>query len=109
MQDIPRILVGRLQAQTLAADAHPDADLLTAFAERGLAEVERGRVMEHLARCGDCREVVAWALPATEEIATPTVAARKDWFSWPVLRWGVVAAGLAAVTSVGVMQYRERI
>ncbi len=107
MQDIPKIVLERL-AQTLAADAHPDADLLTAFAERGLAEAERGRVMEHLARCGDCREVVAWALPTTEEIATPIVAASKDWLSWPVLRWGVVAAGIAAVTSVGVMQYRQR-
>jgi hypothetical protein len=111
MQNVPKIVVKRLQPATgVTADSHPDADLLTAFAERSLAGRERDHVVEHLARCGDCREVVALALPATEgvTIAASANAGRTGWFSWPVLRWGFVAAGIVAVTSVGIVQYRNR-
>lgn len=108
MQDVPKIVVKRLQSP--AADSHPDADLLTAFAEQSLAGRERDSVMEHLSRCGDCREVVALALPAAEEVAPAGVSGSpaRGWFSLPVLRWGVVAAGIIAVASVGFLQFRER-
>ena len=107
MQDVPKIVVKRLQSA--AAESHPDADLLTAFAERSLSGRERESVLQHLARCGDCREVVALALPASDaaEIAKSGRAARH-WFNVPVLRWGVLAAGMAFVISVGVLQYRQR-
>src|ERR1700684_2094392 len=110
MQDVPKIVVKRLQ-ETAAAGPHPDADLLTAFAERSLGETERVRVIEHLSRCSDCREVVALAaLPATEISAenvfvTPTGG---SWFGWPVCRSVAVAAGIVAIASVGIVQYRQR-
>ena len=109
MQDVPKIVLKRLQ-ETLGGRTHPDADLLTAFAEQSLVESERARVMEHLAYCSDCRELVALALPATEPhaVTTSTSTSRSAWFHWPVLRWGVVAAGIVAVISVGVLQYRQR-
>src|SRR6204780_2867541 len=98
MQDVPKIVLKRLQ-ETAVAGPHPDADLLTAFAEQSLAEPERVRVMDHLARCSDCREVLALALPAMELVAVAasaadasTTPARSRWFPWPVLRWGVAAA-----------------
>jgi hypothetical protein len=111
MQNVPKIVRARLQQPTPAtAGAHPDADLLTAFAEHSLAARERDRVLEHLARCADCREVVVLALPATEAVALAGSgsSARIDWLSLPVLRWGVVAAAALAVTSVGLLQYRQR-
>ncbi len=111
MQKVPKIVRARLQQQVPAgADQHPDADLLTAFAERSLATRERDHMLDHLARCGDCREVVALALPPTEivAIASSSNTARIGWLSWPVLRWGVVAAGIFAVTSVGIIQYKQR-
>jgi len=116
MQNIPKIVQARLQRPTPeAALRHPDADLLTAFAEQSLGEYERAHLMEHLAQCGDCREVVVLALPATEAVLVPSSspAARGGWLStawlsWPVLRWSVVAAGLALVTSVGILQYKQR-
>ncbi len=111
MQDIPKIVRQQLKASTPAlmratAELHPDADLLTAFTEHSLAGTERASVVEHLTRCGDCRDVIALALPATEIIVTPATPTRSGWFSLPVLRWGVVAAALVAVTSVEVQQYR---
>ena len=111
MQDVPKIVRDTLQRQKSAtAEPHPDADLLTAFAERSLAARERDHVLEHLARCVDCREVVALALPPTEAIAPVSSgsSARIGWLSWPTLRWGLVVAGILAVTSVGILQYRQR-
>jgi hypothetical protein len=64
MQNVPKIVRERLKAATPAAQ-HPDANALAAFAERLLPERERALVFDHLARCGDCRDIVAWALPAT--------------------------------------------
>src|SRR5580700_5491954 len=110
MQPVPKIVRARLQRpMPPTAEAHPDADLLTAFAERSLVGGERDHVLEHLARCADCREVVAFALPATEEVVlTESPASRRGWLTLPVLRWGVVTVGILALTSVGILQYRQR-
>src|SRR5258708_23121971 len=104
MPELPQIVRERLKASPLPG-IHPDADVLTAFGERLLPESERALVMEHLARCGDCREVIALALPASEvaDVATARIV-KRGWFAWPSLRWAWVAAGIVAVASVGVQQ-----
>jgi Photosynthesis system II assembly factor YCF48/Putative zinc-finger len=109
MQDLPKIVRDRLQ-QPAGAESHPDADLLTAFVERSLVDSERSRVLAHLARCANCREIVTLALPATEAVALPLSVAtpRNHWFNLPALRWGVVAAGILAVASIGIVEYRRR-
>jgi hypothetical protein len=67
-------------------------------------------VMDHLARCADCRDVVVMALPATEILATrfSVGASRSGWLSQLALRWGALAAGILVVASVGVVQYGHR-
>src|SRR5271156_3832469 len=111
MQDVPKIVLKRLQ-ETAAPGTHPDVDLLTAFAEQSLAESERARVMDHLAGCSDCRDVLALALPVMElaavAVAASATPARSRWFAWPVLRWGVAVAGMIAIASIGIVQYRQR-
>ena len=105
MNSVPKIVLDRLKAQPPAA-SHPDADVLTAFAERSLADRERATVLDHLARCGDCREVVALAMPEkTLEVAAPVPA--RGWLSWPVLRWGFVAAGVV-IAAGAVLQLQTR-
>jgi hypothetical protein len=109
MQNVPKIVRERLKAATPAVN-HPDADLLTAFAEHSLPGIERDIVLEHLARCGDCREVVALALPATEPVQTvvsPSSSPSSGWLTWPALRWAFVAAGVIAIASFGIMQYQK--
>ncbi len=107
MESLPKIVVKRLQSP--AADSHPDADLLTAFAEQSLAGAERDHVVEHLARCGDCREVLALALPPQIELV-PLAQVRKNrtLLSGFALRWAAVAAGLVLIASFGVIQYRRQ-
>jgi hypothetical protein len=106
MQNIPKIVRERLKTAT-PAGPHPDAEVLTAFAERSLAELERAVVLEHLARCGQCRDVLALALPAPEALQTVIVPARSRWLTWPALRWGAVAAGVVVVASFGILQYQR--
>jgi hypothetical protein len=90
------------------SDLHPDADLLTAFAEKSLQDPERAGVTDHLARCADCREIVALALPVIEDTTSAGVRPATVWRTGWFLRWGVVAAGIALAASVGVVQFRQR-
>ena len=109
MEKVPQIVSERLKAAAPPVE-HPDAELITAFSERSLPPAERNTVLEHLACCGDCREIVALALPASEpdqQIAHPAHE-HGGWLTWPVLRWGLIAAGLLAITSFGVMQNQRR-
>src|SRR5580704_954692 len=105
MQNVPKIVLDRLQSP--AAESHPDADQLTAFTEQSLAVRERDHVLDHLARCGDCREAVALALPP--EVELPALAGKSaNWLRWPVLRWAAVAAGVVLIASIGTVQYRHQ-
>ncbi len=107
MEKVPQIVSERLKATNVDVN-HPDADLLTAFSERTLSAGERALVLAHLALCMECREVVALALPPTDsvqEVARPSKAA---WFTWPVLRWGAVAAGVVLVGTFGIIEYQHR-
>ena len=108
MQNVPKIVRERLTTATPAAN-HPDADVLTAFAERSLPELERTVVLDHLARCGDCRDIVALALPAMEPVETAVRPSSRGWVTWPALRWGFVAAGVVAIAALGVLQYQQRL
>jgi hypothetical protein len=97
MQQLPKIVRQRLQS-TANAGAHPDPNLLTAFAEKSLGERERVQVMDHLAQCFDCREAATLANLALEPAPVATSSpARPVWLSWPVLRWGALAACVVVV------------
>jgi hypothetical protein len=105
MPNVPKIVLQRLQSP--ATELHPDADLLTAFAEKSLAGPERDHVVEHLARCGDCREVVSIALPP--QVGHQLLADNNmNWFRWPVLQWATVAAGVVLIASIATLQYRTQ-
>jgi hypothetical protein len=98
---------------TTKHEFHPDAESLSAFAEQALSDRERGQVLEHLAACGRCRQVVALAREAAHaDLATPATARRAAiqpdswWKKWRLV-WvptAVVAAFAAASISVYVHQ-----
>lgn len=106
MQNVPKIVRERLQAATPAVN-HPAADVLTAFAEKSLPGLERDIVLEHLAQCRECRDVLALALPATDVVETVATPARGGWLTWPALRWGFVAAGIVAIASLPILRYQR--
>jgi hypothetical protein len=98
MEALPKIVRQRLRPEARPG-VHPHADLLTAFAEKMLTERERTRVVEHLSRCEDCREVVFLSAPQQEQVHIEgRIPSRGGWLSWPALRWG---AAMACVIVVG--------
>jgi len=107
MENLPKIVRERLKVASIVGD-HPDADMLTAFAERSLVEAERGPVLEHLVRCGECRDIVALALPAIEATEAPVSLERSKWLRWPALRWGFAVAGLTIIASLGIARFQHR-
>src|SRR5581483_10378324 len=113
MEPLPKIARERLRAGQLGE--HPDADLLTAFAERSLMEHERSQVVDHLSRCADCRHVVALATPELTPALTQTGATAKPFplkkglLSWPVLRWGSLAACLVVVSAAVLLVSRRSV
>jgi hypothetical protein len=102
MRKLPQIVRERLKAGTVVT-GHPDAELLTGFAERSLLEPERSTILTHLASCADCREILALALPPTENLASASVAVHHSWFTWPAFRWGFATAGVAVI-ALGVVE-----
>jgi hypothetical protein len=86
--------------QRARADAHPDADLLSAFCECALNDAERSRVMDHISICGECREVVFLSAPdlainvASPASVTPPVV---NWWR----RFLPVFTAAAAIIVVG--------
>jgi hypothetical protein len=106
MENVPKIVTDRLKTTAVAFD-HPDADVLTAFAEHSLTERERNQVMGHLSACAECREVIALALPAEESTMAVARPGAGKWLTWPQLRWGLVTAGVIVAGSFGVLRYRH--
>lgn len=95
--------------QLAAAESHPDANLLTAFAEHSLTAGERDEVLGHLADCADCREIVSLAgSPLVEPVPEP--ARKRGLWEMPLFHWGAVAATtivVVAAVSIGVREHRS--
>jgi hypothetical protein len=107
MEPLPKIARERLRAGRVIE--HPDADLLTAFAEQTLTATERSQIAGHLSQCSDCRQVVALVTESRSPLAeTPSAATsirlpRGRLLSWPVLRWGTLAACVVVVSAAGLL------
>ncbi|HUN85385.1 MAG TPA: zf-HC2 domain-containing protein [Terracidiphilus sp.] len=97
-------------SRTSATGLHPDADLLSAFAEGTLLERERQEVLTHLASCADCREVLSAAAAAAPASFAGTQAApvrRRSWLRHPGLLWAGAAAVVVIAATAGIM-YQQK-
>jgi hypothetical protein len=99
-------------ARGRSGEPHPDADLLTAFAESALLKRERKQVLKHLALCAECREVLsnaAEAAPVFTAAPKPFLLPRRALLPQRVwLPWASLAAVLLVVCSVGFL-YQQRL
>jgi hypothetical protein len=113
MSELPQIVrEGLKRKQTETAGDHPDANLLSAFAEHTLTGSERANVLEHLAHCSACREVVALASPELGDepkVVSALPSGSRSWWRSPVIHWGALtAAALVVLIAVGErMRLRE--
>ncbi len=106
MKPIHNLLRQRLYRTQKPLIEHPPIDLLSAFSERALSGSEHISVVKHLANCTDCREIVFLAAPEVTTSAgqVSSIHPSARWISWPVLRWGTVAA--CAVIVVAAVRLR---
>lgn len=108
MEQLPKIVKERL-GLAMPAQEHPDANLLTGFSENTLTKHERAHLLEHLASCAECRDVVSLAMPeVAADSPLPAVARRPVWMSWPMLRWSAVAACVVILGAAVRLHYQER-
>jgi hypothetical protein len=124
MPELSSLLRQRLQAAESARLQHPDADTLTAYLEQLLPLPERKLVLEHIAVCSDCREVIFLATPENAAVAGPesqvpealvpdaaaaAIPARRRWFLTPGFGLAAsIAAMAAAVTLVIEIPHRNQ-
>lgn len=98
------------------ADGHPDLDLLNAFAEGALGR-EKRRLIEHLADCARCRQLLDCAMAVRSatgaEIATALDALPAATFTLPpdrnglaFWRWAVPISALAVIGIVMLLPVR---
>ncbi len=107
MQDAPKIVVKRLQEMAVS-DPHPEPNLLASFAEQALDRSDRNLVLDHLARCAECRQIVALAVPEVEpEAVSGSGFIRPGWLRLPALRWGFGTVAVLALISAGVLRYKQ--
>jgi hypothetical protein len=99
MPDLPKIAMRRLHAKGTAAEIHPDPNLITAFVENSLPGDSRAQIVQHLAQCADCREVVFLSSPDQATTLPAAVSAPSRWLTWPVLRWGAAVAAVVVVVA----------
>jgi hypothetical protein len=105
--------LARSQRAPADSEAHPDADLLAAFAEETLLPGERSRVLAHLAVCGQCREVLSVATAArpdgADEASVQPIPRPVRAPLWGWLPWVTTAAGIAAIGSILLFHPQKRL
>lgn len=103
MPELPNLLRQRLAATDNGeTQAHPDAEMLTAYMEQSLTPAESKTVVAHLAVCEPCREVVAlsqavMAQPDTQAVLTPAPVARWRRLFTPVFGAAAAVAAMAVI------------
>ena len=95
---------------------HPDTESLNAFVEQVLPLPERGQILEHLAYCDRCRQVVflvqkASSLEVEAPPITPSAEPAPGWEKWFAgWRWTwVPAAALAGIVGLAVLHHYRNV
>jgi hypothetical protein len=71
MANLSGFMRSRLALRQQPLDGHPEAELLSAFAEGALSVPTRAMVMAHLERCAECREVLVLSRPESGPALAP--------------------------------------
>lgn len=95
MDVLKQLVSGRLRANVIGP--HPDAELMASFTDRSLSQTDRDHLLEHVAACTDCRDILYLALPeAAETQAMLAVKPRPR----SAVRWATLVASVLILGSV---------
>lgn len=94
--------------RALQPELHPDTESLNAFIERALPAAERAGILDHLAGCGRCRQIVFLAQQAAAEEAAPQslpLAPQRPapWLRGWTLNWRLAWATAAAFALIAAL------
>jgi hypothetical protein len=103
---LPKIVAARLQRSSISE--HPEPDLLTAFTEQELGGKELESVLDHLAVCAECRQILVLAAPELIPEATSSAFRQSSWLRMPVIRWGALGASIVIVAAAMLVRRGER-
>jgi len=92
MTKIPEFLRSHLALRQSQSGEHPSAGLLAEFVEQTLPARERADLLEHLARCPECREILAAA-----SIPGVSKAPQVVWWKWRLAAATAAACLVAAL------------
>lgn len=105
-----RLISGRLSVP--AAGPHPEAEQLAALVERAISKEDRRSLLEHVAACRDCREILYLSLPDAAEnqqiLAYPRRRPRLA-IGWATLAASVVIVGSLVITNRDAFEHRPAI
>ncbi|HEX6879783.1 MAG TPA: zf-HC2 domain-containing protein [Terriglobales bacterium] len=103
MNELPESVRKQLAKEPMPG-VHPDADILAGFGEDALTPKERQQVMEHLAACAECREIVFLAQPeaTSQTVLVPLKSRRFAWMAW-------ASAAVVIVVGSAVLIQREEV
>ena len=106
MNQVPNIVRQRLGVKS--DPAHPDANLLSAYAQKALDQREEATILGHLAQCADCRQVLLLAQPELE--AAPQVVRQpaKTPAGFHGMRWAFWAAAVLVVGGLLMLNDRQQ-
>ncbi|HXU16318.1 MAG TPA: carboxypeptidase regulatory-like domain-containing protein [Terriglobales bacterium] len=105
MDRLQKLVADRLRTQ--AVGQHPEAEVLSAFAENALPRNEREAVAQHLSACADCREILYLAAPPLLEQQEVFAAPKaRPYFA---LRWGTLIACIAIAAVILVSRREGRV
>jgi len=91
MAGFRQLLQARLATQQQQFATHPDAGLLSAFAEDHLRGAERAGVVAHLARCDECRHILALLETVEGSVAFLVDTPRASGWGAGIWRWRMAA------------------
>ncbi|HEY6348029.1 MAG TPA: YCF48-related protein [Candidatus Angelobacter sp.] len=73
---------------------------MTAYIEQALPAAESSQVVQHLAECGYCREIVSLSLPEPQPVQIAAQAPVRSRWWVPAYRWAAVAATLTIAATL---------
>ena len=103
--------------RALQSDLHPDAESLNAFMEEALAIPERARILDHIAGCSRCRQIVFLSQQAAPDVAQPvavpaSISRPEAWYRNWSLNWRLAwapAAAFALIVALAVFVHLRRV
>jgi hypothetical protein len=106
MNQVPKIVRQRLGVTS--DPSHPDANVLSAYAQKALDQGEEATILGHLAQCADCRQILLLAQPELEAAPQVVGLPAKAPAGLHGMRWAFWASAVLVVGGLLMLNDRQQ-